>query len=114
TLELDRPVRGELALIALRVMRELGVRHGVPFKNLESRPDLALPADLQSIAARILDQVLGGIEVSLDAQQERLLRARYIHQSAHWLPNKGLLISKPAADNKRNVYRNRPQKGYPQ
>ncbi|SDX79452.1 Uncharacterized conserved protein, DUF2345 family, partial [Pseudomonas syringae] len=31
TLELDRPVRGELALIALRVMRELGVRHGVPF-----------------------------------------------------------------------------------
>ncbi|WP_017129763.1 DUF2345 domain-containing protein, partial [Pseudomonas agarici] len=30
TIELDRPVRGELALIGLRLMRELGVRHGVP------------------------------------------------------------------------------------
>ncbi|MEQ4280974.1 type VI secretion system tip protein VgrG [Pseudomonas syringae] len=114
TIELDRPMRGELALIALRVMRELGVRHGVPFKNLESRPDLALPADLRPIAARILDQALGGVEVCLDAEQERLLRGRYIHRSAHWLPNKGLLVSKPAADNKRNVYPNRPQKDYPQ
>ena len=114
TLELDRPVRGELALIALRVMRELGVRHGVPFKSLEARPDLALPADLQPIAAQILDQALGGTEVKLDADQEWLLRSRYIHQSAHWVPSKGLLISKPTENNVRNVHPNKPQKGYPQ
>nr|WP_256590419.1 DUF2235 domain-containing protein [Pseudomonas sp. DP16D-R1] len=114
TIELDRTVRGELALVYLRLMRELGVRHGVPFKGVESRPDLALPGDLQPIAARIIEQALAGAEVSLDPEQERLLRQRYIHQSAHWVPSKGLLISKPAENNKRNVYDNLPQKGYPQ
>ncbi|WP_433735877.1 type VI secretion system tip protein VgrG [Pseudomonas putida] len=114
-IELDRPVRGELALIALRVMRELGVGHGVPFMDVEARPDLALPEDLKPIAARILDQVLGGNEVNLDPEQERLLLRRYIHQSAHWVPSaKLVLVSKPAKDNERNVYPNRPQKGYPQ
>ena len=114
TIELDRKVRGELALIALRVMRELGVRHGVPFKGLEGRPDLALPADLQPIAEEILDQVLAGIEVSLTPRQERLLRSRYIHQSAHWVPNRGFLVNKPTDNNVRYVHPNRPQKGYPE
>ncbi|PNB72246.1 hypothetical protein C1X64_20645 [Pseudomonas sp. GW456-E7] len=114
TIELDRPVRGELALIALRLMRELGVRHGVPFKKIDGRPDLALPTDLQSIAPHILDQALGGTEVRLDYDQELLLRGRYIHQSAHWLPSKGLMINKPTDNLVRNVYQNRPQKGYPQ
>jgi type VI secretion system secreted protein VgrG len=70
--------------------------------------------ELQPIAARILDQVQGGNEISLDPDQERLLRSRYIHQSAHWVPSKGILISKPAKKNKRSVYDNLPQKGYPQ
>ncbi|MCW8278229.1 DUF2235 domain-containing protein [Pseudomonas sp. PCH199] len=114
-IELDRPVRGELALIALRVMRELGVGHGVPFKDVEARPDLALPEDLHPIAARVLDQVLGGNEVSLDPEQERLLRRRYIHQSAHWVPSiKFLLVNKPASESNRKIYKNHPQKGYPQ
>ncbi|RON09955.1 hypothetical protein BK659_08585 [Pseudomonas brassicacearum] len=114
TIALDRPVRGELSLIALRVMRELGVRHGVPFKRLEERPDLALPAELQPIATQILDQVLGGVEVSLDRAQERLLRSRYIHQSAHWLPSTGVMAMKPVQDNTRKVYPNQPHKGYPE
>lgn len=114
TIELDRKVRGELALIALRVMRELGVRHGVPFKGLEGRSDLALPADLQPIADEILDQVLAGIEVNLTPRQERLLRSRYIHQSAHWVPNRGFLVNKPTDNHVRYVHPNRPQKGYPE
>jgi type VI secretion system secreted protein VgrG len=69
---------------------------------------------LQPIAEHILDQALGGTEVSLDFDQECLLRSRYIHQSAHWVPSKGFLISKPADNNIRNVYDNKPQKGYPQ
>ncbi|MGF6093186.1 phospholipase effector Tle1 domain-containing protein [Pseudomonas sp. 18173] len=116
TIELDRSVRGELALIALRVMRELGVCHGVPFDVIDNQDKrFRLPEELQPIAARILDQVLGGNEVSLDPEQERLLRRRYIHQSAHWVPSaKFLLVSKPAKDSKRSVYPNFPQKGYPQ
>ncbi|NBB34854.1 DUF2235 domain-containing protein, partial [Pseudomonas sp. BC115LW] len=115
TIELERPVRGELALIALRVMRELGVRHGAPFDVIDDQDHrFRLPEELQSIAAHILDQALGGTVVSLDPAQERLLRGRYIHQSAHWIPKRGMLINKPAADNTRNIYSNQPQKGYPQ
>ena len=36
----------------------VGGLHGVPFKGLEGRSDLALPADLQPIAEEILDQAL--------------------------------------------------------
>nr|WP_166359573.1 DUF2235 domain-containing protein [Pseudomonas akapageensis] len=111
---LDRPVRGELGLIGLRVMRELGVRHGVPFKSLEARPELALPEELQPIAAQILEQALAGTAISLEPDQERLLLSRYIHRSAHWTPSYGLMINKPAPKNKRNIYPNHPQTGYPQ
>ncbi|MNK80314.1 hypothetical protein D3C87_1000210 [compost metagenome] len=113
-LVLDRPVRGELALIALRLMRELGVRHGVPFKTLEAQPEWALPEELRPIAEQILEQTLAGNEVSLGPAEECLLRSRYIHQSAHWTPSAGLLINKPAPNKQRNVYPNQPQKGYPQ
>jgi type VI secretion system secreted protein VgrG len=112
---LDRPVRGELGLVSLRVMRELGVRHGVPFKSLESRPDLALPEELLPIATQILEQTLAGnTEVRLNADQERLLRSRYIHQSAHWIPSGIFIPHQPAKGNRRNVYPDHPQKGYPE
>ncbi|MFP3518658.1 DUF2345 domain-containing protein, partial [Pseudomonas sp. SIMBA_077] len=111
---LDRTVRGELALISLRVMRELGVRNGVPFKSLEERPELALPEELKPIAAEILEQALSGLEILLSPEQERLLRGRYIHQSAHWMPSKTLFVNKPTQNNQRNIYPNRPQKGYPE
>ncbi|WP_460126613.1 T6SS phospholipase effector Tle1-like catalytic domain-containing protein [Pseudomonas sp. S2_C03] len=113
-IELDRPVRGELSLIPLRVMRELAVRYGVPFKTVEGRTDLKLPEELKPIAERILDQVLGELEVSLHRDQESLLRRRYIHQSAHWVPSGPFLVSKPTENGQRNVYPNLPQKGYPQ
>jgi type VI secretion system secreted protein VgrG len=111
---LKRKVHGELSLIALRVMRELGVKHGVPFKNLEGRPEWALPEDLKPIAERILQQVMAGRDVQLAPDQLALLRARYIHQSAHWTPSAGLLISKPGPLNRRFIYADQPQKGYPQ
>jgi type VI secretion system secreted protein VgrG len=113
SVELDRPVRGELALIALRLMRELGVRHGVPFKNLDAQPELAVPADLKLIAARILENVLAGTAINLDTDQERLLLGRYIHVSAHWTPVGGLFINKPAQENRRIVHPDYPQLGYP-
>jgi type VI secretion system secreted protein VgrG len=113
TVTLERQVRGELALIALRVMRELGMRHGVPFKGLEERPELELPDELKPINERILQQVLAAGFVRLEPTQEVLLSARYIHMSAHWTPKGPFLLSKPAALNRRNVHLNRPQEGYP-
>ncbi len=115
TIELDRPVRGELSLIPLRVMRDLAVRHGVPFDVIADEDErFQLPKELKPIAERILDQTLGELEVNLDRDQENLLRSRYIHQSAHWVPSGPFLVSKPTENGQRNIYPNRPQKGYPQ
>jgi type VI secretion system secreted protein VgrG len=114
TVLLERPVHGELSLIALRVMRELGTRHGVPFKGLEERPELAMPDELRPIAKRILQLVMADRLVRLEPAQEALLRARYIHMSAHWTPRGPFLLSKPAPLNRRNVHLNRPQAGYPE
>ncbi|MFP3926252.1 hypothetical protein [Pseudomonas sp. W5-36] len=114
TVLLERPVHGELSLIALRVMRELAVRHGVPFKGLEGRPELAMPDELMPIAKRILQQVMTDRLVRLEPAQESLLRVRYIHLSAHWTPEGPFLFSKPAPLNRRNVHLNSPQEGYPE
>ena len=51
-------MRGELALIALRVMRELGVRHGVPFDVITGEDEgIQLPDELKPINEQILQQV---------------------------------------------------------
>ncbi|MEX6667020.1 DUF2235 domain-containing protein [Pseudomonas sp. W2-17] len=114
TVILERPVHGDLALIALRVMRELGVRNGVPFKNLEERPELRVPDELRPIAERILQQVLADRFVRLDPAQESLLRARYIHISAHWTPTGPAFLSKPAGMMRRDRHPDVPQIGYPE
>ena len=111
---LDRPVRGELGLIALRVMREYGVLSGVPFESIDEHPDLAVPEELQSIATQVLGQALKGKAVVLNPDQERLLRGYYIHQSAHWTPTYMLMVNKPTRSGQRNIFGHRPQKGYPE
>jgi type VI secretion system secreted protein VgrG len=114
TVTLERQVRGELALVALRVMRELGVRHGVPFDVITSEDEgLQLPDELKLINEQIIRQVMANQVVRLEPAHEALLRARYIHMSAHWTPKGPFLLSRPAALNRRNVHLNRPQKGYP-
>jgi type VI secretion system secreted protein VgrG len=113
-IRLERPVRGELSLVALRVMRQLAVAHDVPFASLDGWPELSLPEELQPIAARILEQVLARQPIVLDRAEERLLHSRYIHRSAHWTPSHGLLLNKPAADGVRVVHPHRPQPRYPQ
>ncbi|HCW96528.1 MAG TPA: type IV secretion protein Rhs [Pseudomonas sp.] len=110
---IERPIRGELALVYLRVMRELAVRQGVPFDFIDEKESAtALPEDLQGIAEKLMAFSRGG-RYDLDEDEERLLRTRYIHLSAHWKPTSGLLISKPAP-NVRLVYSNKPQQGYPE
>jgi type VI secretion system secreted protein VgrG len=114
TVLLERPVHGELSLIALRVMLQLGIRHGVPFKDADDVPELAMPDELIPIAKRILQQVMSSRLVRLEPAQEALLTARYIHMSAHWSPTGPLFLSKPAPLQRRDVHLNRPQEGYPE
>ena len=115
TVLLERPVHGELSLIALRVMRELGLRHAVPFDVItDTDKRFKLPDELIPLGKRILQQVLADRLVRLEPAQESLLRARYIHLSAHWTPRAPFLLNKPAPLNRRNVHLNRPQEGYPE
>ncbi|WP_366927147.1 DUF2235 domain-containing protein [Pseudomonas sp.] len=115
TVILERPVHGELSLIALRVMRDLGERHGVPFDVItDTDKRFKLPDELMPIAKRILQRVMTDRLVIFEPAQEALLRARYIHLSAHWTPEGPFLFSKPTPLNRRNVHLNRPQKGYPE
>ena len=109
---IERPIRGELALVYLRVMRELAAEHGVPVKSIPDTPVFALPFELQDIAKKMM-AFANGSRFDLNEDEERLLRSRYIHLSAHWKPTRGLLISKPAP-NVRLVYNNQPQQGYPE
>jgi len=107
---IDRPIRGELSLVYLRVMRKLAAEHGVPVKAVPDTPSLAIPFELQDIAKKMMAYA-NGSRYDLNEHEEHLLRSRYIHLSAHWKPTSGLLISKPAP-NVRLVYNNKPQQGY--
>ncbi len=112
-LTVERRVRGELSLIYLRIMRELAVQYGAPLRPIQDKdPALAIPAELHDIAEKLTVYARSG-QYQLKEDNERLLRARYIHLSAHWTPRKGLMINKPAP-NVRLAYNNKPQPGYPE
>lgn len=112
-LEVERQVRGELARVYLWAMHRLASAAEVPLPSLDTTdPRLAIPADLKPIAEKLLAAVQDGVPPALSFEEERYLRARYIHLSAHWTPLQGLLVNKPAP-NGRLVYRNQPQKDYP-
>jgi type VI secretion system secreted protein VgrG len=111
----DRPVQGEFGLVSLRAMRELAVDHGVPFDVIDNQDDrFKLPLELEPIAERILGQIQARQPITLSPEQDRLLRSRYIHLSAHWNPALVFMVNKPAPRNTRIIHRHRQQRGYPQ
>jgi type VI secretion system secreted protein VgrG len=112
----QRTVRNDLALVYLRIMRELGARHDVPFKVIDEEDQTyALPTELKSIAEKLMAYALGatrGMRLSLD--EEELLYRHYIHLSANWNAAKGwnnsdlniVFINRPAENYKRVVHPN--------
>ena len=76
---LERQVDWRYQLIPLRIMHAAAADAGVRWSH---GPDedaaLALPADLNDISTRLLQQQ------ALSATQEALLLQRFVHQSAHW------------------------------
>lgn len=110
---IERPVHGELSLVYLRIMRELAVRAGVPFKVIPDMPALNLPEELIPIHKKLQAYALGKSSVEgLTIKERALLRSRYIHLSAHWNAAKGLnssdmniaFINRPAKKNQRVVH----------
>ncbi len=80
---LERRVYGHLSRVYLRVMHALAVEANVPFKDVPATEDLSLPTELMPISDKLLAWARGG-SGALDMEEERLLRQRYVHQSANW------------------------------
>lgn len=81
---LERRVYGHLSRVYLRVMHALAVEAGVLFNRIQEKdPALALPKELMPIKEKLLAWARSG-NGTLDMEEERLLRQRYIHLSANW------------------------------
>ena len=112
----ERTVRNELALIYLRIMRELGARHDVPFKVIdEEDQQFALPVELKPIAEKLMAYALGETRrAGLNVFEQELLFHRYIHLSANWNAANGwnnsgldiMFINRPAENYVRVVHPN--------
>jgi uncharacterized Zn-binding protein involved in type VI secretion len=113
---LDREVDGDLSKIYLRVMRELGLQHSVPFKHIPQTASLSLPSELEAIAEKLKAYALGhAVTLGLSTEEEALLLRRYIHLSASWNAVKDrnrtsigpMFINRPTDDHQRIVHDNR-------
>ena len=81
---LERRVYGHLSRVYLRVMHTLAVEAGVPLDFIDEQDSkLSLPAELVPISGKLLAWARSG-NGTLDMEEERLLRQRYIHLSANW------------------------------
>ncbi|MEB0090207.1 DUF2235 domain-containing protein [Pseudomonas sp. CCI4.2] len=80
---MNRRVYGHLSRVYLRVMHELASAEGVPLEPVPDSPALSLVPELQVIAQKLIAYAKGG-PYTLDEGEQRLLRRRFIHRSAHW------------------------------
>ncbi len=80
---LQRQVFGHLSRVHLRVMHALACDEGVPFLPVPNDQAFVLLPELQGIAVKLINYARGGPYL-LEPHEERILRHRYIHRSAHW------------------------------
>ncbi|MEE4106183.1 T6SS phospholipase effector Tle1-like catalytic domain-containing protein [Pseudomonas viridiflava] len=117
---LRRQVFGHLSRVHLRVMHALACDEGVPFKPIPIVQELKLPPELEGIACKLIDYARGD-PYTLSDDEEKILRWRYIHHSAHWSAAIGRLGSLGDAvfvhapePGGRVLHPNVGQHGYPQ
>lgn len=117
---LRRQVFGHLSRVHLRVMHALACDEGVPFEPIPLTQDLKLPPELEGIASKLIDYARGD-PYNLSDDEEKILRWRYIHHSAHWSAAIGRLGSLSDAvfvhapePGGRILHPNIGQPGYPQ
>lgn len=109
----ERKVEGDLALVYLRIMHALAIAHEVPFVALDDQC-FALPQSLQTIAAKLMAYASGEQPaLALSADEEALLRERFIHLSSDWsvagAPREGIdaiFINRPHESGQRDVFPN--------
>jgi hypothetical protein len=77
--QLKRQVNGMLSRVYLRVMHKLAKEKGVRFSDIPDTPELSIPTELQDLSDRF---ILGNYETT--AQEEQMLKLKYIHTSANW------------------------------
>lgn len=114
-LRAERNVQGELAWVYLHIMHKLATEQGVPFVALEA-PCAALPQSLHTIAAKLMAYACGEqASAGLSAEEEALLRQRFIHVSSDWsvagAPRAGrdaMFINRPHESGQRDVFPNEP------
>lgn len=80
---LRRRVYGDLSRVYLGIMHRLACDAGVPLMAVPGGGDFEIRSELRGIADKLMLYARGG-RYDLDEEQERLLRRRYIHRSAHW------------------------------
>ncbi|UVM24220.1 PAAR domain-containing protein [Pseudomonas wadenswilerensis] len=114
-LRCEREVLADLSLAYLRVMRELAIREGVPFNEIREQKAWVLPDELQGITRKLMAYAVGDTNSpELVWEEEKLLRTKYIHLSAHWNPAgypirdsaDVMFIHRPNDSGKRSVYPN--------
>lgn len=101
---MQRRVFGHLSRVYLRIMHRLACDQGVPLCALPAAV-IEVPDELSAIAVSLEAQVRTGV-IELSAEQERLLRQRYVHRSAHW--NAGVGMGTGVMD---QAFFNRPREG---
>lgn len=115
TVQREREVHGHLSRVYLSVMRELGMRAGVPFAALGANPLHRLPEELLGISRKVHGFALGDCpRLQLTGEEHRLLRGRYVHTSAHWNAMNGMrssrldwmYVHRPAQGGSRVVHEN--------
>ena len=80
---LRRRVYGDLSRVYLGIMHRLACDAGVPLMAVPGGGDFEIRSELRGIADKLMLYARGG-RYDLDEEQERVLRWRYIHRSAHW------------------------------
>src|SRR5690606_24663820 len=115
-IKLERRVRGEYGRIALRLMHALARDGGAPLRPIPENPEMALPPVLNEIADKLLAFARGQSALNLSTEETTLLRAHYLHQSAHWNIYPGEsgamtahFVNRPAKDNKRAIHVNKAE-----
>ncbi|MHC8366439.1 hypothetical protein ACYZT9_11275 [Pseudomonas sp. ZT5P21] len=79
-LQLKRWVSGKLSVVYLHLMHKLAKEKGVQFDVIdESDPAYSVPSELQPFCNRVF---AGNYEPT--AEEEKLLKLKYIHMSANW------------------------------
>jgi type VI secretion system VgrG family protein len=112
----QREVRSDLSLVYYRIMRELAVESGVPFRQIPTKdPRLTLPAELIPISEKLMAYAQGKSKTpGLSSQEEELLFQRYVHISDNWNAAKNrnnsdlsvVFINRPDENSVRTVHPN--------